>query len=71
MDPRALAIRCDLISYLPRADEETLDAAAREWVRWIGRNISPDDANPGLRADFLQRFGGGDHDDHYEFAQVR
>lgn len=71
MDPRVLAIRGELISYLPRADEEALDAAAREWVRWIGCDTSPDDANPGLRADFLQRFGGGDHGDRYELAQVR
>ena len=56
-DPKELAVKGELMTYLPYADDITLTRAAREWVRFVGRSPMPDEAGPGLRAEFLQWFG--------------
>ncbi|MET0975767.1 MAG: hypothetical protein ABWX82_08855 [Leifsonia sp.] len=56
MDPCILAVRGELETYLPDADEATLLHAADEWVSWLGRAASVADAPVGLRTDFLRRF---------------
>lgn len=58
MDERVLEIKQELQALLPDAGDYTLLIAAEEWVSWIGRTTSVRDADAGLRADFLRRFGG-------------